>query len=381
MAEVARSAAAARGVQVLRGPTAGLGASPAEGLSWERAVKLFLEGWAADHPGVRPATLKHYREQLVGRIASFAKAEDVDSVECFTRQDLRGFVVWLEEFETRNGRPLSPRGKQMALETARRFLMWLYQEGLLPQDLSTQVAKYRLDRDPEPRATPHTDLERALSSVSLTRTTGIRNLAMIHLMAFCGLRVGELVALNAVDLDLVVGRVRVRAETSKVRRTRFVDLPLTLVKGRELVKPEVYDLMARWLQVRSRECPHLGEDDALFVTLRKKRSAHDPKQLAQRGARGFVPGGRLTTHAVRNILIRIAANAGISRRRFTPHRLRHYFGVASARAGVPTTALMRAMGHRSPTMTARYSEFVDSERRWVFAKADITKDIAFPTTP
>ena len=41
----------------------------------------------------------------------------------------------------------------------------------------------------------------------------------------------------------------------------------------------------------------------------------------------------------------------------TPHRLRHYFGLSFAMAGVPTTALMRAMGHRSPIMTARYSEF------------------------
>ncbi len=37
--------------------------------------------------------------------------------------------------------------------------------------------------------------------------------------------------------------------------------------------------------------------------------------------------------------------------------------------GVPTTALMRAMGHRSPIMTARYSEFADSQRRWAFARA------------
>jgi len=47
-------------------------------------------------------------------------------------------------------------------------------------------------------------------------------------------------------------------------------------------------------------------------------------------------------------------------------------------AGVPTTALMRAMGHRSPIMTARYSEFADSQRRWAFAKADITKGISLP---
>ena len=62
----------------------------------------------------------------------------------------------------------------------------------------------------------------------------------------------------------------------------------------------------------------------------------------------------------------------------TPHRLRHYFGVTSAMAGVPTIALMRAMGRRSPIMTSRYSEFADAERRWAFARADITNSISLP---
>ena len=30
-------------------------------------------------------------------------------------------------------------------------------------------------------------------------------------------------------------------------------------------------------------------------------------------------------------------------------------------------------------MTARYSEFADAERRWAFAKADITKGISLST--
>jgi hypothetical protein len=40
---------------------------------------------------------------------------------------------------------------------------------------------------------------------------------------------------------------------------------------------------------------------------------------------------------------------------------------------------MRAMDHRSPIVTARYSEFADSERRWAFARADITKGITLPS--
>jgi integrase len=275
----------------------------------------------------------------------------------------------------------------MALDTAKRFLSWLYQEGILAENIAAQVGSYRLDSDPEPRATPGADLEKVLSSLDLSRPTGVRNMAMIHLMAFCGLRVAELVGLNASDLSLSAagrsasggeeGRVRVRAATSKVRRTRFVDLPLTLSDGTEVVKPEVAELMASWLRLRSHACPHLGEDDALFVTLGPNQFVHVAETAERPQARP--PGERISPDAVRTILKRLAARAGADPALLTPHRLRHYFGLASARAGVPTTALMRAMGHRSPLMTARYSEFADSERRWAFARADITKGLQLPT--
>jgi integrase len=348
------------------------GREAAAALSWTAAIGLFMEGWAADHPGIRPGTLEHYREQLVNRIAAFAEERGIGSVQGFGRHDLRAFAVWLDSFVTANGRPLTPRGKDMALATAKRFLGWLYQERLLPEDVAAQVGTYRLDTDPEPKATPSADLEKVLSSLDMDRPTGIRNLAMIHLLAFCGLRVSELVGLTASDLDLGEGRVRVRAATSKVRRTRVVDLPLTLCEGREVVKPEVAELMTSWLRLRSRACPRLGNKDGLFVTLGPNQFAFGTNGS---GPDARPPGERLTTDAVRTILKRIAIRAGVDPHVITPHRLRHYFGLSSAMAGVPTTALMRAMGHRSPIMTARYSEFADSERRWAFARADITNGI------
>jgi integrase/recombinase XerD len=357
-----------------------------EELGWEEAIQLFAECWAADHPGIRQRTLGHYRDQLVTRVAAFAEERGIEVVQRFSRYDLRGFVSWLDELVTYTSRPLTPRGKQMALDTAKRFLLWLYQEGLLPDNITSQVGSYRLDSDPEPRATPQADLEKVLAILDLNTPTGLRNTAMIHLLAFCGLRVSELIGLNAADLSLSAagrsasggedGRVRVRAETSKVRRTRFVDLPLMIVEGRETVRPEVAELLASWLRLRSHACSALGDDDALFVTLGTNPFVHGIQTAERPQARP--PGERLTPDAVRTILKRLAARAGVDPALVTPHRLRHYFGLASARAGVPTTALMRAMGHRSPIMTARYSEFADSERRWAFARADITKGLALP---
>ena len=351
----------------------------AQDLGWKDAIQLFGECWAADHPGIRERTVGHYRDQLITRIAVFAQERGVADVRAFSRSDLRAFVSWLDQLVTYTGRPLTPRGKQMALDTAKRFLSWLYQEGLLPEDVASQVGSYRLDADPEPRATPQADLEKVLASLRPDTPTGLRNTALIHLLAFCGLRVSELIGLNANDLSLEEGRVRVRAETSKVRRTRFVDLPLTIVDGQEVVKPEIAELLTSYLQLRARVCPHLGQEDALFIRLGPNQFAHGPSETAPIGAEARPPGERLTTDAVRTILKRLAARAGVNPGLLTPHRLRHYFGLASARAGVPTTALMRAMGHRSPIMTARYSEFADSERRWAFARADITKGLLIPS--
>jgi len=343
-----------------------------EGLNWEAAIRLFVEGWGADHPGIRPRTLRHYQEQLFTRLAAFAQARGIPRVSEFGRYDLRALVVWLDGFVTAQGKPLTPRGKQMALDTAKRFLLWLYRERLIPEDVTGQVGKYRLDKDPEPRATPAADLEKMLSSIDLHTPIGLRNLAMIQVMAFCGLRVSEMVGLNAADLSLEEGRLRVRAETSKGRRTRFVDLPLTICEGREVVRPEVAELLASWLRLRSQVAPGLGEEEALFMTL-------PPGGGQSERLPAWRVGERMKTDAVRTLLKRLAFKAGVDPKLATPHRLRHYFGLSSAMAGVPTTALMRAMGHRSPIMTARYSEFADSERRWAFARADITKDIRLPS--
>jgi integrase/recombinase XerD len=324
-----------------------------ETLGWEAAIQLFAECWSADHPGIRSRTLGHYRDQLVTRIAVFARERGIEVVQRFGRYDLRAFVAWLDQMVTYTGRPLTPRGKQMALDTAKRFLLWLHQEGLLPEDIASQVGSYRLDSDPEPRATPQGDLEKVLATLDPDTPTGLRNTAMIHLLAFCGLRVSELIGLNASDLSLEEGRVRVRAETSKVRRTRFVDLPLTIVDGQEKVKPEIEELLASYLRLRARVCSHLEHDDALFVTLGPNQFVHEAPAPERPQVRP--PGERVTPDAVRTVLKRLAARAGVDPALVTPHRLRHYFGLASARAGVPTTALMRAMGHRSPIRQRRTS--------------------------
>jgi len=267
-------------------------------LGWDAAIRLFLQGWAADHPGIGPTTQEHYREQLANRVAAFAKERGIVSVQHFSRHDLRAFVVWLEGLVTYNGRPLAPRGKQMALATAKRFLGWLYQERLLPEDIGARIGSYRLDMDPEPRATPQADLEKVLADLHPDTPTGLRNTAMIHLLAFCGLRVSELVGLNAADLSLEEGRVRIRAETSKVRRTRFVDLPLTIVDGQETVKPEIADLLTSYPRQESIPCSRACSRPSRLLHS-ERACPHWPNRDAPDGSVAAIPLASASAPAAR----------------------------------------------------------------------------------
>lgn len=346
--------------------------TPSRDLSWSAAIELFLDRWVADHPDLRPATLDHYREQLETRIAVFVSERQISTVDRFTREHLSAFANWLDEYQTQRG-PISQRGKQMALNSAKMLLRWAHQEGLLAEDISRSVKGYRLDPMRTPRATRSDDLEVLLSALNPRTAMGIRNTAMIHLMALCGLRPSEVCGLNAGDLHPREGRVTVRPETGRGRRVRSVDLPSVIRDGRTVTRQEVAEALTAWLAVRARTFPHLEDSDPLFVTLEPSRTTRENPEGDMREA-----GQRMTVEAIRLMLRRAAERAGLDPKQVTPRRLRHHFGLSAAAAGVNQTALMEAMGHSSPLMTARYAVVDDEERRRQFARADIAAGIRFP---
>jgi len=51
----------------------------AKDLTRDAAITLFVEGCAADHPGIRPATVGHYREQLANRPTACATSSGCTS--------------------------------------------------------------------------------------------------------------------------------------------------------------------------------------------------------------------------------------------------------------------------------------------------------------
>ncbi len=347
---------------------------PSRGLGWSAAIELFLDRWLADHPGLRPATLDHYREQLNTRIAVFA-AERRIAIERFTREHLREFANWLDAYQTCRG-PISQRGKQMALNCAKMLLRWAHEEGLLADDISRSVRGYRLDAMQTPRATQSDDLEALLSALSPHTAAGIRNTAMIHLMALCGLRPSEVCGMDAGDLRPREGVVIIRTGTGGGRGVRNVNLPSVIRDGHVTTQPEVSEALTAWLAIRAQAFPHLEDNDPLFVALEPGRTTGRCEEDSEGAMRPA--GQRMTVEAIRLMLRRAAERAGIDPKQVTPRKLRHHFGVSAAASGVDHIGLMESMGLSSPRMTERYALADDEVRPPRSARADIAAAIRLP---
>lgn len=145
-----------------------------------------------------------------------------------------------------------------------------------------------------------------------------RDLAIVYLMLFCGLRSREVLTLKRADVLLRENHVRVMGKGSV---ERVLPMP-------EAVMNTIHDYLLL-------ERPRGAASECLFVVLQGKR----------RG-RGMTPDG----------LRRLFRYRRESRelKRANAHRFRHTFGTDMARAGVRLPVLKELMGHADHETTLRY---------------------------
>jgi site-specific recombinase XerD len=147
-----------------------------------------------------------------------------------------------------------------------------------------------------------------------------RDLAIVYLMLFCGLRSLEVLSLRTSDVNVLDRRLRVHG---KGNRDRMLPLPEQLLQVlNDYIRPER---------------PSDAMDGPLFVVLQGKRRGH-PMTTA---------GLRSLFRYRRGHLAETLANANA-------HRFRHTFGADMARSGVRLPVLQRMMGHADAKTTLQY---------------------------
>ena len=190
-----------------------------------------------------------------------------------------------------------------------------------------------------PVSIPSTDELRQLLLACRTRSpSGLRDRALLGLLAGAGLRVGEALLLVPGDLDFEAGLLTVRR--GKGGRARVVGVSL-----------EAVGLVGQWLERRA-QLGITGRKVPLFCGISKHRL-----------------GAPLRAGCVRAMLRRRALRAGITGKRVHPHALRHYHAATLSRQGTPVAAIQQQLGHSNLGTTSIYLAHVapDEVRRAVAA--------------
>lgn len=142
-----------------------------------------------------------------------------------------------------------------------------------------------------------------------------RNLVIIHVLLFCGLRREELLLLQVRDIDLERKMITVRGDTSKSGKTRQIPLHQNII---------MY----------------------LKDYLNARRSYTIPYLVVSSSR-----NERLTSNGLKHLVIKLRNWSGVQ---FHLHQLRHTFAVNFLKASNNIVKLKQLLGHKSITMTIIY---------------------------
>jgi integrase/recombinase XerD len=270
-------------------------------------VDRFLDMMAAE-AGSSPHTLAAYRndlERAAERLGSLGGA----SVGDVSR--LGG--AWAQ---------LAPSTVARRSAALRRFFGFLVDDGLRTDDPSDALPRPRFER-PLPRILEEQEVERMFAAAEDRAASGeltaVRNLALLELLYGSGLRATELVSLPRGAVRPGQPFLMVLGKGSKER--------LVPISSRAQAA------VARWLDV------------------------------APSGPIWLFPSGRTHLSRVRlfQIVRTMAADAGISPERVSPHVLRHAFATHLLSGGADLRVLQSLLGHADIATTQIYTH-VDSAR-------------------
>lgn len=277
--------------------------------------------------------LAGYREFLQAE-----RSLSVESVRCYVNQG-RKFLAWLPEplldslarldagvvttFVLEHATAAGSVWSAKALVSALRSLLrYLHLRGLAPRPLAgavPAVAGWRLAA--LPKALPADQVWMLLEAPVRPGGVGLRDRAVLLLLARLGLRGAEVAGLRLDDVAWQAGEITV---CGKAARREALPLPA-----------EVGEAMAAYLEYGRPRC----DVPTLFVTAR-------------------APYRSLSPTCIRAIMGRACSRAGLPR--LGGHRLRHSLATEMLRAGADLPEVGQVLRHRSMLSTTVYAKVDDA---------------------
>jgi site-specific recombinase XerD len=264
--------------------------------------------WLGQERGLSAMTVRCYSKQAKYFLAAVGGPGAVSGLDAGT---VTAFMV--EHSRDRNG-----WSAKAMVTSLRAFLRFAHATGRTAVPLAgavPAVASWRLAA--LPRGLSQAEIGRLLAGCDRETAAGLRDYAVLSLLARLGLRGAEAAGLRLGDIDWRAGEIAVCGKGSRIER-----LPLPAPAG---------EALAAWLTDGRPRC----ESRAVFVTVRR-------------------PYRPLTPEAVRQVMGRACDRAGLQRR--GAHRLRHALATEMLRAGASLPEVGQVLRHRSQLSTSLYAK-------------------------
>ena len=266
-----------------------------------------FRSWMRQHRGLTESTMDVYDGVLVGLLEKLG-----DDPRSYTAGALRAFVL-------ERARPHGIWRAKSIVVAVRALLRFLGATGQCSPGMEHAIpgfASWRLSS--VPRFLALEDVERVIDSCA-SHANGLRDRAVILLLARLGLRASEVAGLVFADIDWGNGRI---ALCGKGRRQEWLPLPQAV-------------------------------GAALLCYLREGRPQLPVPQVFTTVVAPFRPLTRASvTHIVRSALCRTGIKAPIN----GAHVLRHSAATAMLRQGASLASVGAVLRHRSPQTTAHYAK-------------------------
>lgn len=311
-------------------------------LAYAYDFRLFFQYLTSESPAFADTEPRFMTDQHFERI----KLRDIDGYQDYLSQ----YYVTDEENGEAHLVQNHELGIMRKLCSLRSLFEYLFKNGHISADVTKLITLPKLHDKPILRLEPD-EMQKLMDTVAtgegltarqqkLLRFTRTRDTAMLLLFLGTGIRVSECVGLNLEDLDFDLNAFLVTRKGGDQSILYFPD--------------QVSAALQEYLAEREKIIPLDGHEDALFLSLQKRR---------------------ITQRAVQNLVKKYAQVAAPLKKRISPHKLRSTFGTNLYQETGDIYLVADVLGHSDVNTTRRhYAAMSDANKR----KA--ARAVTLPTT-
>ena len=269
-------------------------------------------------------TVSSYMRDVRQFSAWLKQHRETDVVDA-TQVNISDFLAFLQE-DGRSGATIS-----RSLASLKNFYAYLVSAGFLEQSPVSSDIHVERGTKKLPQILSGKEVELLLAQPVCVDAKGYRDKAMLEVMYATGIRVTELIELDASDVNLELGVIK----CSRDKKSRVIPLYPAALKALSIYIKDIRSTMLA-----------SPDEPALFVN---------------------VGGSRMSRQGFWKILKHYQTTARIEKE-ITPHTLRHSFAVHLLENGADLGSVQELMGHSDISSTQVYAQMINTKLKSVYEK-------------